>query len=352
MAPGPLTVRRASAAPGAETLPAEPDVSARFLRTRRVRAWGVGLVVLLAACTGPAPGPVRTDPAPTAAPSSTPTAAAPTAAAPTDRTAEVAAALADLEAGTGYRIGVHAVDTGTGDHVDHRADERFGYASTIKALALGVALRGADATVLDQTLPVTAEDVADAGYTPVTGSRVGGTMTLAELGAAAVSTSDNGALNVVLRHLGGPAALQAALVDLGDTTTQVDAGEPDLNRFTPGDPARTSTPRALADGLATVALGDELDPAVRDVYVGWLTGSTTGDATIRAGAPDGWLVGGKTGTAGRHGSRNDVAVAWPPGGGAPVVLAVLTDHPDQAAPPDDAVVARAAAIVLGVLAQR
>lgn len=305
-------------------------------------------LLALGACSGtePEPGPVRTAPAPSTAPT------VPSAPAPVDLSPGVAAALADLEAETGYRVGVHAVDTVTGDVVDHRADERFGYASTIKALALGVALRGADPSVLDRTLPVTAEDVAGAGYTPVTADRVGSSMTLADLGAAAVSASDNGALNVVLRDLGGPAALRAALVDLGDTTTQVDAVEPDLNRFTPGEPARTSTPRALADGLAVFALGDELDPAVREVYVGWLTGSTTGDATIRAGAPDGWLVGGKTGTAGRYGSRNDVAVAWPPGEGAPVVVAVLTDHPDPAAAPDDTVVARAAAIVLGAYAGR
>ncbi len=84
---------------------------------------------------------------------------------------------------------------------------------------------------------------------------------------------------------------------------------------------------------------------MREQYVGWLTGSTTGDGTIRAGAPADWVVGGKTGTAGRYGSRNDVAVLWPPSG-APVVLAVLTDRPEQDAEPDDALVAEAARLVL------
>lgn len=341
-----------AAGPAARGRGEVPPAPGRSGRTRRGRTGPVaGAVVVALALGGCAdPGPSVPTPAPstaaTTAPGTTPT---PT---PRDLSPDVAAALADLEAETGYRVGVHAVDTATGDVVDHRADERFGYASTIKALALGVALRGADASALDEPLAVTAQDVADAGYAPVTADRVGGTLTLGELGAAAVSESDNGALNVVLRHLGGPAALQAALVDLGDTTTRVDAGEPDLNRFTPGEPARTSTPRALADGLAAFAVGDALDPAVREVYVGWLTGSTTGDATIRAGAPEGWLVGGKTGTAGRYGSRHDVAVAWPPGDGAPVVVAVLTDHPDEAAPPDDTVVARAAAVVLGAYATR
>ncbi|WP_083259632.1 class A beta-lactamase [Cellulosimicrobium cellulans] len=291
-----------------------------------------------------APSPATTSSSPSGGTEATPSAEpAPT---PSDLGADVADELAALEAAYDARVGVHAVDTATGDHVEHRADERFAYASTIKALAAGVLLQGQPVSALDETLPVTAEDVEGAGWSPVTGSRVGTAMTVRELGAAAVSQSDNGAFNVLLRRIGGPEALQAALVEAGDTTTLVDAWEPELNHFTPGDPARTSTPRALADGVAAFALGDALDPAVRDVYVSWLTGSTTGDGTIRAGAPEGWTVGSKTGTAGRYGSRNDVAVVWPPDG-APIVLAVLTDRAGMDDEPDDALLADVTAVVLG-----
>jgi beta-lactamase class A len=34
-------------------------------------------------------------------------------------------------------------------------------------------------------------------------------------------------------------------------------------------------------------------------------------ALIRAGVPGGWVVGGRTGAAG-YGTRNDIAVVWPP----------------------------------------
>lgn len=265
--------------------------------------------------------------------------------APADLTAAVAGDLAALEESAGRRVGVYARDTGTGATVAYRADERFGYASTLKALAVGEVLAGRPASALDEPLTVTPDDVAGAGHAPVTGDAAGTNLTIAALGAAAVSESDNGALNVLLRHLGGPAALQAALAARGDTTTRVDADEPELNAFTPGGEARTSTPRALAGGLATYALGDVLDPAVRETYVGWLTASTTGPDAIRAGTPDGWTVSDKTGTAGRYGSRNDIAVVWPPGR-QPIVLAVLTDHPDEAAEPDDAVLAAAARSVL------
>jgi beta-lactamase class A len=310
------------------------------------------VAVLLAGCaTGPDDAdPDDAGPAPTT-PATSPAASPTPSATPVDLTPGVAAELTTLETAFDARLGVYAVDTVTGAVVAHRADERFGYASTIKALAAGAVLAGQPATALDAPLPVTAEDVSAAGYAPVTGDRVGTGMTVGELGAAAVAESDNGALNVLLRHLGGPAALQAALVGIGDTTTQVDAGEPELNHFTPGQTPRTSTPRALADGLATYALGDALLPEVRDTYVGWLTGSTTGADTIRAGTPAGWVVGSKTGTAGRYGSRNDLAVVWPPDG-APIVLAVLTDRAAVDAEPDDALLAQAAAVVLGAYAAR
>jgi beta-lactamase class A len=303
----------------------------------------LALTAVLGACSpGAADGP---DGPATVVPAPTPSTAAPVPADPADVTAAVAADLAALERSTGRRVGVYARDTATGDTVAYRADERFGYASTLKALAAGEALAGRPASVLDQPLTVLPEDVADVGHAPVTAGAAGTDLTIGALGAAAVTDSDNGALNVLLRHLGGPAALQAALAARGDATTRVDADEPELNAFTPGGEPRTSTPRALAEGLATYALGDVLDPAVRETYVGWLTASATGLDAIRAGTPEGWVVGDKTGTAGRYGSRNDVAVVWPPGR-EPIVLAVLTDHPDEAVEPDDAVLAAAARAVL------
>ena len=60
---------------------------------------------------------------------------------------------------------------------------------------------------------------------------------------------------------------------------------------------------------------------------GWLRGSTTGLARIRAGVPAGWIVGDKTGTTNSGG--NDVAILWPPPNarrtaqdGMPIVLAI------------------------------
>ena len=50
--------------------------------------------------------------------------------------------------------------------------------------------------------------------------------------------------------------------------------------------------------------------------------NTTGGQCIRAGVPHGWKVADKTGN-GDWGTRDDIAIAWPPSG-APVVIAVLS----------------------------
>ncbi|OUD94385.1 Beta-lactamase AST-1 precursor [Clavibacter michiganensis subsp. michiganensis] len=148
---------------------------------------------------------------------------------------------------------MHAVDTGTGAEVSWRADERFAYASTIKAPLAAALLDRVGIAGMDRAVPIEAADILS--YAPVTETRVGGTMTLRELAEAAMTRSDNTAANLLLEALGGPAELDAALTALGDDTTVVSRTEPDLNEATPGDDRDTTTPRAAAL-LRAYALGD------------------------------------------------------------------------------------------------
>lgn len=165
-----------------------------------------------------------------------------------------------------------------------------------------------------------------------------------QLAEAAVRMSDNTALNLVLTRIGGPSGLDAALTGLGDTTTEVVHGEPDLNTIEPGSTEDTTTPAAFTAALATVLDGSTLDRADTALLVDWMGGNATGDALIRAGAPDGWVVVDKSGGAGPI--RNDVARVTPPGGD-PIVLSVLTTRNDPDAAYDDTLVARSASAVLG-----
>lgn len=263
-----------------------------------------------------------------------------------DRSRGVGRALRALERRHDARLGLHVVDTGTGRTVAHRADERFPYCSTFKALAAAAVLGRHSRAELDVLVPYTAADLVDGS--PVTSQHVGTGMTLREICDAAVRFSDNTAGNLLFRDLGGPAGLQRALRRLGDRTTRVDRIETALGTAVPGDPRDTSTPRALAADLRRVVLGRALPADRRAILTDLLVRNTTGDKTVRAGLDPSWTVGDKTGTGLAYGVRNDIAVTWPPGR-APIVIAALSrrSRPDDA--PIDALLADATRIAVGAL---
>ncbi|MGW2250647.1 class A beta-lactamase [Kitasatospora sp. NPDC001660] len=268
---------------------------------------------------------------------------APAAAATTAATTE---SFEELEQHFGARLGVYAVDTGSGREIAYRADERFAFASTIKSLAAGALLRKASDEELDKVVAYRQEDVLK--WAPITSQHVATGMKVRDLAAAAIEYSDNTAANLVMAELGGPAAVQQSLRFLGDMTTSVDRTEPTLNEATPGDTRDTSTPRVLAADLRRYVLGDALKEDWRQLLTSWLVGNTTGAPYIRAGLPADWKVGDKTGNAG-YGTRNDVAVAWPAGGRSPIVIAVLSDRGKADATSDDALIAQTTKAVVGAL---
>jgi beta-lactamase class A len=243
------------------------------------------------------------------------------------------------------RLGVYAVDTGTGRTVAYRADERFAYASTAKALTAGLLLKRATDAQLDQVVHYRRSDLLE--WAPITSKHVRTGMRLRDLIAAALRYSDNTAANLVTARLGGPRAVQAALRGLGDTTTHVDRTEPTLNEATPGDIRDTSTPRVLGTDLRHFVLGNVLPGDRRTLLTGWLVTNTTGGPYIRAGVPAGWKVGDKTGNGG-YGTRNDIAIAWPPGG-APIDIAIQSDRGAKNATSDDALIADATKAALAAL---
>ncbi|WP_320774320.1 class A beta-lactamase [Streptomyces sp. CRN 30] len=243
------------------------------------------------------------------------------------------------------RLGVYALDTGTGRTVTYRADERFAHCSTFKALTAGVLLRSATDERLDEVVHYGPEDLLE--HAPVTSRHVGTGMRLSALVDASIRYSDNTAANLITEELGGPAKVEAALRDLGDTTTRIDRVEPDLNEAVPGDERDTSTPRALATDLRHLLLGGWLPADRRETLRDLMARNTTGDPYVRAGVPKGWKVEDKTG-AGGYGTRNDIAVVRPPGG-SPIVIAVLSDRGAEDAPSDDALIADATEAVVAAL---
>ncbi|SMH51103.1 beta-lactamase class A [Rathayibacter oskolensis] len=304
-----------------------------------IRSFAVALAMALVAVgtTACSTGSTRDD-------SATATASPAPSATPVDVSADLRALEAEFDA----RVGVSAVDTGSGAAITHRADERFGYASTIKALAAAEFLHDVPVDQRDEIVTWSADDVEAAGYSPVTSQHVDGGLPLSELAEAAVRTSDNTALNLVLDRIGGPTALDEGLTELGDDTTEVVDDEPALNVIEAGSTDDTSTPAAFTADLARILEGDRLTEEDRATLLDWMSGNATGDALIRAGTPSGWVVADKSGGAG--GTRNDLAVVTPPGR-APIVVTVFTSRNDPEREYDDSLVARTAEIVLRGLQQ-
>ncbi|WP_067864976.1 class A beta-lactamase [Nocardia shimofusensis] len=255
--------------------------------------------------------------------------------------------FADLESTSGARLGVFAVDTGTGRVVTHREHERFPMASTFKALACGALLRDhpLSSGYFDQVIHYAAGELVE--YSPVTERHVESGMTVAQLCDAAITVSDNTAGNQLLKLLGGPAGFTAFLRSLGDDTSRLDRWETELNSAIPGDERDSTTPAALAADYRALVVGDTLAEPERARLTSWLVANTTGDARIRAGLPADWTVGDKTGSP-AYGSALDVAVAWPQGR-APIVIAVLSTKSEPDAEADNALVAAAARAAVAAL---
>jgi beta-lactamase class A len=252
------------------------------------------------------------------------------------------AAWARIEHASGGRLGVTLRDSATGAQAGYRADERFPMCSTFKFLLAAAVLARVDAgrLALDRRLPVGAADLLE--YAPVSRRHVGAHgLSVAEATEAALCWSDNTAANLLFPLVDGPAGLTAFIRASGDTLTRSDRIEPEMNRFAAGDPRDTTTPAAMAANLQRIVLGDVLQPASRARLRGWLVGNRTGDARLRAGLPAGWAVGDKTGSNGVD-TTNDIGLLWPPGGRAPLLLAVYLQGSSVDAKARDALLAEVA----------
>lgn len=251
--------------------------------------------------------------------------------------------LEALEKSTGGRLGVALINTADDSQIVYRADERFAMCSTSKVMAAAAVLKQSesDKTLLNQRVEIKKSDLIN--YNPIAEKHVNGTMTLAELSAAALQYSDNTAMNKLIKHLGGPDKVTAFARSLGDETFRLDRTEPTLNTAIPGDPRDTTTPLAMAQTLRNLTLGKALAETQRAQLVTWLKGNTTGSASIQAGLPTSWVVGDKTGS-GDYGTTNDIAVIWPEDH-APLILVTYFTQPDQKAESRRDVLAAAAKIV-------
>lgn len=237
----------------------------------------------------------------------------------------LASELRIIEAAGGGTLGVELFDTASGLSVGLNQHRRFGHASSFKFSLAALLLKRHAAGLIDADKHVTWSEADMLAYAPFTRERIATGATLRELARATQVTSDNPAANILLRALGGPAALTAFWRSIGDEVSRIDRYEPEMNLVPATEFRDTTTPAAMARTVAKIVYGDVLPEKERAELKGWMVATETGLRRVRAGLPEGWIAGDKTGTSGLIGPAEynyiDIGFAEGPKGQPPITFA-------------------------------
>lgn len=261
-------------------------------------------------------------------------------------------------------LGVAVLDLKSGAHASVNAGQAFPMMSVFKApVAAAVLARIDDGSLsLHQPVTITRAQVLGGSAVPSIGARFHGeqmSFTIDELLTAAVSESDNTAVDALIRTLGGPHAVTSFLRAHGVDGIRVDLSEGDMGRIfddlRPGetvpanetaqarqqryqrgyqaflaDPRNRSTPDGAIAFLRKLCGNELLSPASTRHLLRLMAAQTIPNR-LRAGVPQGVGFADKTGTSdtvdGRIAAYNDIGIlSWPDG--RTVLIAVfLTDSP-------------------------
>jgi beta-lactamase class A len=238
-----------------------------------------------------------------------------------DGRAHVLSVVSDLERELGARIGISVRHGETGQEWSYRGDDRFALTSTFKAFACAALLARVDARqdLLSRRVAFSRADLVT--YSPATEKHADGDgMSLGELCAATLRTSDNTAGNLILDAIGGPSGFTEFMRAVGDRQTRIDRRETALNEAVPGDPRDTTTPNSATASLKAIVLGGTLGNSSREQLTRWMADNAFAGPLLRSSLPAGWRIADRTG-AGGHGARSIIGVIWPDKS-APQVVAI------------------------------
>lgn len=257
--------------------------------------------------------------------------------------------LAKLEIASGGRLGVAAINTANNARIEYRANERFPMCSTNKVMGVAAILKKSttDSHLLAQNILYKKEDLT--GWSPITEKHIADGMTIFKLCEATLTASDNTAINLLMKEIGGPEGVTAFARSIGDHQFRLDRWEPELNSAIPGDPRDTTTPAAMAESLQRLALGHALAGSQQNQLVTWMKANTTGNEQIRAGVTKSWVVADKTGS-GDYGTTNDIGVIWP-SHCSPLVIAIYFTQNKKDASKRKDILASATRIVMNEYAR-
>jgi beta-lactamase class A len=241
------------------------------------------------------------------------------------------AQVASLASAQEGRIGVAALDLGTGQSVAVLGNQPFPMASTSKVAIVATFLDGVDQgrfRLTDQfplMIPVPSRKF-DGPVAPV---RPGTMLSAENLIEMALTRSDNHATDALLAVVGGPQAVNRWLRRAGLTELHIDRDIATLVRDDGAiDPAHTIDQRDSATPIGMVRLltglyqGQWLSASSRAVLLGAMERCHTGQHRMRALLPEDARVAHKTGTL--YNTSSDVGVFHMPDGRAIAVAIYVT----------------------------
>lgn len=230
----------------------------------------------------------------------------------------------------GGKIGVYSINNSNESLIGYNENYHFPICSVFKFLLVGAVLDKdmQNEGFLNKKILITKKDIANLGYTPVTGKNVGKYLTIYQLCFAAI-LSDNAAGNILIKQIGGLSKLNQFTKKLGDENTIINNYEPKVNNTTPESNINKTTPKNITQDINELIFGNTLDDKHKNIFIKWLQDNNTGTNRIAFNAPKDWIVGDKTGTCGEYGSTNDVAILWSPNQKNSIALGVLYTNPED-----------------------
>ena len=197
--------------------------------------------------------------------------------------------LEKLEKSFDGKIGVYAIDTNNQQIIAYRADERFPIQSTMKMISVAALLHLSESNknLLQEKIHYTKNDLLT--WSPVTKHYIESGMTLEQLGEAAVTYSDNAAINIIMKKFGGPKFSTDFAHSIGNNSYNVTHYDGYMNS-NPENASDTSTPKDMGISVQKLLLGNALAKAQQQQLITWMRNAVTGYKTIRSGVPIGWVL--------------------------------------------------------------
>lgn len=247
------------------------------------------------------------------------------------------ATVAQLANAAQGRIGVAAMDLGTGRTVTVLGDQPFPMASTSKIAIAATYLDLVDQgkLKLSDKFPLMIPRPSARFSTAVAPVRPGAELSAQGLIELSITRSDNPATDALLAAVGGPAAVNRWMRKVGlsgmrldrDIATLVrDDGE--FNPATTVDLRDSATPLAMVQLLAGLHEGRFLSASSRSVLLGAMARCLTGKRRLRAMLPQEARIAHKTGTL--NNTSSDVGIINTPDGRAIAIAVYVTGQGGKA----------------------